>query len=107
MHSEEIERSPRGASTLAQLPARLMEWEKNLRKCVDEGREAPSDGSKRLALLRMLPPNERKMLQGTANQLFPTFADLMSKVQELIQDDLDSRSGAQKMDVDEVVGDEG
>ena len=63
LDAEYNERNPRAATKISDLPNRLLEWEKNLRRCIAEGREVPSDATKRLALLRMLPKEERKTIQ--------------------------------------------
>ena len=50
MHAQHLETHPKGASTIKEMPAALLEWEKNLRRCLQEGRTAPNDETKRLAL---------------------------------------------------------
>ena len=60
----------------------------------------------RIALLRMLPKEQRKAIWETANKLYPTFTELLAKVQEMVQDDIDKRQGADFMDVDHVDDDE-
>ena len=37
MSAEHLERNPKGASKMSEMPARLLEWERNLRRCLDEG----------------------------------------------------------------------
>ena len=49
MAAQDLETKPRGASKMSEMPARLFEWEKNIRRCIQEGREPPSDHVKRLA----------------------------------------------------------
>ena len=99
---------PRGASKLSDLPACLLEWERNLRRCVDEGRTPPAEETKRLALLRMLPTKQREKIYDVADQLYPTFTSLLTKVHLLIQEDTDERQGVGPMDVDQVEeGEEG
>ena len=84
------------------MPAALLEWEKNLRRCLQEGRSAPNDETKRLALLRMLPKAQRSANWDTANKLYPTFPELLAKVQEMDQDDIDSKAAGMPMDVDRI-----
>ena len=91
---------------MADLPGCLAEWERNLRRLVDEGIEAPSDQKKRLALLKMLPEKVREKLWDTADELYPSFAKLLGKVQKMVQDDLDAKHNPTPMDVD-ALGDEG
>ena len=85
---------------MSEMPARLLEWEKNLQRCITEGREPPNDEYKRLALLRMIPQKQRASIWETANKLYPTFAELLAKVQEMVQDDLDHKNGVSPMDID-------
>ena len=106
MSAEHLERNPRGATKVSELPARLLEWERNLRRCAEEGREVPSDASKRLALLKMIPKKEREGIWNVAGKLYPTFADLLARVQEMIADDIDQKNGVSQMEVDDL-GDEG
>ena len=60
--SQQLEKFPRPAKTMGDLSKRLLEWERDLRRCTDEGRTLPSDEEKRLALLRLLPTTQRKAL---------------------------------------------
>ena len=76
-----------------------------MRRCIAEGRVPPDEGTKRLALLRMLPPKQRESIWDVADQLYPTFAELLAKVQKLIQDEIDSKQGG-AMDIDHVDDDE-
>ena len=92
---------------MAQLPGCLLEWERNLRRCIQEGRSPPSDDTKRLALLRMLPASQRKVIWPIANQMYPTFAALAAKVQEMVQDEFDAKQEGSNMDVDNVESDGG
>ena len=55
MLAQQREQHPRGAKTMAELPGALLEWEKSLRRCIQEGRKPPDDDWKRLTLLKMLP----------------------------------------------------
>ena len=88
---------------MSDLPGCILEWERrNLRKCIEEGREPPSDERKRLALLKMLPPKNRAAIWDTANKLYPTFADLLAKTQEMIQDAIDAKNGVGPMDLDDM-----
>ena len=80
LNAQDMETKPRGASKMAEMPARLVEWEKSLRRCTEEGREQPSDEVKRLALFRMIPPKQRAELWINASKRYPTFKDLLSKV---------------------------
>ena len=57
---------------------------------------------KRVTLLRMLPPALRKSIWDTASKLYPTFEELLGKVQEMAQDDTDARNGSRPMDLDEL-----
>ena len=50
----------------------------------------------------MLPPKQREAIWDVADQLFPTFAELLAKVQKLIQDDIDSRNGVGPMEIDDL-----
>ena len=59
MTAQYREQHPQGASKISELPERLLEWERDLRICLQEGRTPPSDEMKRLALLRMIPAKER------------------------------------------------
>ena len=91
---------------MADLPGCLAEWERNLRRCTQEGRAQPSEETKRLALLKMLPTKQREAIWETADKLYPTFTELLTKVQRMIQDDIDSRQGVGQMDVDNVDDDD-
>ena len=102
MNASHMETHPRGATKLSDLPACLSEWELNLRRCVQEGRDPPNDATKRLALLRMLPAKEKQSIWNVANQLYPTFQDLLSKVHELIRDEVDNKNGVSPMDIDQL-----
>ena len=104
--AEHLERNPRGAAKMSEMPARLLEWERNLRRCLDEGREPPNEESKRLALLKMIPAKQRATIWDVAGKLYPTFADVLAKVQEMIADEVDQKNGFGNMEVDEVA-DEG
>ena len=42
LNAQDMETKPRGASKMAEMPARLVEWEKSLRRCAQEGREQPA-----------------------------------------------------------------
>ena len=87
---------------MSDLPGCLLEWEKNLRRCLQEGRTPPDEPTKRLALLRMLPAKQRESIWPVANQLYPTFSSLLSKIQEMVQDEMDSKNGGSPMDLDRV-----
>ena len=50
----------------------------------------------------MIPQKQRASIWETANKLYPTFADLLGKVQEMVQDDLDNKNGVGPMDIDVV-----
>ena len=100
--AQQLETHPRGATKMSEMPARLLEWEKNLQRCITEGREPPNDEYKRLALLRMIPPKERAAIWETANKLYPTFAELLKNVHRIIQEDTDEPQGLGPMDVDNV-----
>ena len=52
------EYNPRGATKMSELPGCLLEWERDLRRCQQEGRKCPDDEVKRLTLLKMLPPKQ-------------------------------------------------
>ena len=78
LNAQDLETKPRGASKIAEMPARLVEWEKALRRCTQEGRDQPSDEVKRLALFRMLPQKQRSELWINASKLYPTFTDLLA-----------------------------
>ena len=106
MAANQLETHPRAASKMSELSGCIMEWDKNLRRCVQEGRTPPSDEAKRLALLRMLPTKQREKIWTNANQLYPTFPDLLSKVQELISDEFDAKQNGSQMDVDHVDDDD-
>merc|ERR1711978_665007 len=102
MTATHLESHPKGASKMADMPQCLLEWEKSLRRCLAEGRSPPNDETKRLALLRMLPKTQREAIWETADKLYPTFAELLAKVQQMVQDDMDKRMGAGPMDVDHI-----
>ena len=102
MTAQHLESHPKGASKLSDLPSCLLTWEKNLQRGLLEGRSPPSEETKRLALLRMIPKAQREKLWDVANKLYPTFADLRAKVQEMIRDDADSRQGMSPMELDHV-----
>ena len=72
MQSQQKEKFPKPAKNMGELSKRLLEWERDLRRCGEEGRALPTDEEKRLALLRILPSTQRKSLWDTADQLFPT-----------------------------------
>ena len=90
---------------MADLPGCLAEWERNLRRCIAEGRAPPDEGTKRLALLRMLPQKQRESIWDVADQLYPTFAELLVKIQKLIQEEIDSKQGVGPMEIDNVEDD--
>ena len=92
MTAQHLESHPKGASKLADLPSCLLTWEKNLQRGLLEGRSPPSEETKRLALLRMIPKEQREKLWDVADKLYPTFADLRAKVQEMIRDDKEFRA---------------
>ena len=107
MAAERLEKNPRGAKTLADIPQRMSEWELNLRRCVQEGRTPPGDATKRFALLRMLPQKQREAIWPVANKLYPSFQDLLLKIQEMVQDEVDIKNGAGPMDIDELEAGDG
>ena len=78
LNAQELETRPKGASKMSEMPARLLEWEKNLQRCTQEGREQPRDDVKRLALLKMLPQKQWSKIWSVANKLYPTFSDLLA-----------------------------
>ena len=86
LNSQHLEMHPRKAKKLSDLPGCLAEWERNLRRCIAEGRVPPDEGTKRLALLKMLP--QREAIWDIADQLYPTFSELLIKVQKMIQDEI-------------------
>ena len=47
LNAQHQETHPRGAKTMAELPGRLLEWERNLRRCLTERRQPPSEEAKR------------------------------------------------------------
>ena len=100
--AEHLEHHPRPAAKVSDPPARLAEWDQNLRRCIEEGRAPPSDSIKRLALLKMLPPKERKELWSVAGKLYPTFTDVLLKVREIIADEADAKNNPHAMDVDNL-----
>merc|ERR1712026_327759 len=102
LNASHLETHPKGASKLSDLPLCLSEWELNLRGCVEEGRQPPDDSTKRLALLRMLPTRQKQAIWDVANQLYPTFQDLLSKVHEMIRDEVDCKNGSSPMDIDQL-----
>ena len=65
------EYNPRGATTMSDVPKCLLEWERSLRRCAQEGRKAPDDEVKCLTLLKMLPAKQRTLIWSNANQLYP------------------------------------
>ena len=50
----------------------------------------------------MLPPKNRAAIWDTANKLYPTFADLLAKTQEMIQDAIDAKNGVGPMDLNDM-----
>ena len=54
----------------------------------------------------MLPPKQKESIWDIADQLYPSFAELLVKVQKLIQDDIDSKQGVGPMDVDNLEEDD-
>ena len=102
MTAQDMETKPKGAAKMSDLPGCIQEWEKSLRRCVQEGRTPPDDSTKRLALLRMIPPKQRGEIWQTANKLYPTFGELLAKVQEMIQDEFDAKNSNARMDIDQV-----
>ena len=58
MASQHKELHPKKAKKMAEMPARLLEWEEDLKRCEDEGRTPPTEEQKRLALLQMMPAKE-------------------------------------------------
>ena len=97
---------PGGAKKMSDMPMCLAEWERNLRRCTQEGRAQPDVETKRLALLNMLPTKQRDAIWDVANKLYPTFTDLLHKVQEMVSDDNDSKNSPSPMDVDDLGDDE-
>ena len=89
---------------MSELPGCLLEWEKDLRRCQQEGRKCPDDEVKRLTLLKMLPPKQRATVWANANQLYPTFQTMWAKIQEMITDSFDSKDSPMAMDIDNVDG---
>ena len=75
--AQHLESYPRGASRMADVPQCLLEWEENLRRCIQEQRTPPSDEAKRFALLRILPKKQKDSLSEVADDLFPTFSSLL------------------------------
>ena len=47
VHAQQLEHHPKGASKMSEMPGALLEWEKNLQRCIQEGRVPPSDEWKR------------------------------------------------------------
>ena len=81
MAAQHKEQNPKGAKKMSELPGRIADWERDLRRCSQEGRSQPDEETKRLALLRMLPAKQREALWDTADKLYPTFAELLHKIQ--------------------------
>ena len=102
---QNLEFYPKPAKKLADLPACIAEWEKNLRRCSLEGRQLPDEATKRLALMRMLPSKQREAIYDTADELYPTFAKLSAKIRQMLRDDVDNRQGT-PMDVDNIDDDD-
>ena len=51
----------------------------------------------------MLPPKVRQSIWGVASKLYPTFSDLLGKVQEMIREEADSKDGSPyAMDIDDL-----
>ena len=50
----------------------------------------------------MLPQKQRESIWDVADKLYPTFPELLVKVQKLIQDDIDQRQGVGPMEIDNV-----
>ena len=55
----------------------------------------------------MLPTKQRGSLWEVANKLYPTFQDLLQKVNEMVQDEVDAKNGVGGMDLDDVAEEEG
>ena len=102
MMAQHREQHPKGAQKLSDMPARLLAWEQDLRRCADEGRDQPSDECKRLALLRMLPSKQRDSIWETADKLYPSFQELLTKIKQMIQDDVDKAQAPMPMDIDHI-----
>merc|ERR1711994_134385 len=102
MQAQQMEKFPKPAKSMADLPACLIAWEKSLQRCTEEGRTLPSDEEKRLALLRLLPSKQRQALWDTADQLFPTYSALHAKIHRMLQDEHDSKLGLAPMDLDNL-----
>ena len=49
LNAQDRETRPKGAKNLSQMPNALLEWERDLRRCIAEGRNPPDDRTKRLA----------------------------------------------------------
>ena len=60
MRSQQLEKFPKPAKNMSEMSKRLLDWERDLRRCSEEGRSLPSEEEKRLALLRLLPGPQRK-----------------------------------------------
>ena len=102
MRSQQLEKFPKPAKNMSEMSKRLLDWERDLRRCSEEGRSLPSEEEKRLALLRLLPGPQRKALWDTADQLFPSFTSLLSKVHKMIQEEHDAQLGFGPMELDNV-----
>ena len=102
MAAQHKELHPKGAKKMSELPKCIADWERDLRRCSQEGRSQPDNETKRLALLRMLPTKQREALWDNADVLYPTFRDLMQKVQKLVQEDVDNHNGVGPMDIDNI-----
>ena len=70
LQAHQLETHPKPASRMSDLPQCILEWEKSLLRCAQEGRDPPSDGTKHLALLRMIPSKQRQQIWQTANKLY-------------------------------------
>ena len=54
-----------------------------------------------------MPQKQRQALWDTADQLYPTFATLLAKIQKMLQDEADNKLGFSPMDLDHVDDDTG
>ena len=75
MAAQHLEVYPKGAKKMAEVSSCIAEWEKNLRRCSLEGRQMPDEGTRRLALLRILPTKQRENIYDVADDLYPTYVN--------------------------------
>ena len=49
---------------------------------------------------------EKEKVRDVADKLYPTFAELLGKIQEMVQEEMDAKLGVGPMDIDHVYDDQ-